>query len=256
MKALVIAAGRGSRLGPLTYKRPKALVEVLGSSLVERIISALKKAEVSELIIVVGYLGHKIIDALGDGSKHGVRIEYIMNPDWELENGLSVLKAKDKFANEEKFLLVMSDHLFDHKLLTEFIDRDMGVDECVLCVDEDLNRVHDLSGATKVKLGGGRILSIGKNLNDFNGVDCGIFLCSKAIFGALEESMESGHYSLSAGVEILSRKGLMRYMLVNGHFWFDVDTISDLRKLKTYLSSDEGAARRAFMGGDEDEGKF
>ena len=69
MKALIIAAGKGSRLNRLTEDNPKPLIQLLGLSLIERIILTAQQAGINEFFIVVGHLGDRIISKLGDGSR-------------------------------------------------------------------------------------------------------------------------------------------------------------------------------------------
>ena len=66
MKAIVLAAGKGIRMRPLTEKKPKALVELLGKPLIEHVLEALQQAGVEETAIVVGYLGEMIEETLGN----------------------------------------------------------------------------------------------------------------------------------------------------------------------------------------------
>jgi NDP-sugar pyrophosphorylase family protein len=119
MKALILAAGSGSRLGSLTINKPKALIQLLGISLIERVILTAKQAGISEFLIVCGYLGGKIKSQLGDGERFRVKIAYITNEEWQEGNGVSVLKAKDYI--KEKFILMMSDHIFDSRILRELV---------------------------------------------------------------------------------------------------------------------------------------
>ncbi|GAF87882.1 unnamed protein product, partial [marine sediment metagenome] len=79
MKALIIAAGEGSRLGNLTKDKPKPLVRLLGLSLVERVILTAKEVGIDEFIIVIGYLGQRVKEKLGNGNRYGVKIVYIEN---------------------------------------------------------------------------------------------------------------------------------------------------------------------------------
>jgi CDP-L-myo-inositol myo-inositolphosphotransferase len=123
MKALIIAAGRGSRLNGLTKDKPKSLLRLLGLSLIERIILTAKQAGVDEFVVTIGYLGDKIQANLGDGRKFGVKITYIENKEWEKGNGVSVLKAKGLLSSGNFFLL-MSDHIFDVRILKELVDYD------------------------------------------------------------------------------------------------------------------------------------
>lgn len=76
MRALILAAGEGRRLQPITLTTPKPLVEVAGVPMVVRQILALKKAGVEEVVLNVAHLGQKLMKALGDGSSWGVRLHY------------------------------------------------------------------------------------------------------------------------------------------------------------------------------------
>ena len=76
MKAMILAAGRGERMRPLTDTKPKPLLTVGNKALIEYHIEALAKAGITELVINCAWLGQKIMDALGDGRRYGVNIVY------------------------------------------------------------------------------------------------------------------------------------------------------------------------------------
>ena len=76
-KAVLLIGGKGTRLRPLTYKVPKALLEVNGKTVIENLFDLLKKYGIRDIILCVGYLKEKIENYLGDGSKFGVNITYI-----------------------------------------------------------------------------------------------------------------------------------------------------------------------------------
>ncbi len=76
MKAILLAAGRGERLRPLTDERPKPLLEVNGKPLIEWHLEALSRAGVSEVVINTAWLEQQLIDAVGDGVRFGLRIVY------------------------------------------------------------------------------------------------------------------------------------------------------------------------------------
>ncbi|MCE8422749.1 MAG: NTP transferase domain-containing protein [Candidatus Methanoperedens sp.] len=77
MKAVILAAGKGTRMGPLTENRPKVMLPIVNRPLLEHIILTLKIAGIREFFIVVGYCKEKIIEYFGNGSGLGIRIEYI-----------------------------------------------------------------------------------------------------------------------------------------------------------------------------------
>ena len=232
MEAVIIAAGNGSRLS--RYFSPKPLTPIYGLRLIERIILAGKRAGLKDFKIVVGYKASRIKRELGTGAKYGVRITYIDNPEWEKGNGVSVLKAKGHVGN--RFLLLMSDHLFDESILKKLLNAEVQDGECLLCVDKNLQGEHfALDDVTKVSMEGEHVQQIDKSLKEFNAIDTGIFLCTPAIFDALEESTRRGQYSLSAGNQILAQRGKLRTLDVTGCFWIDVDDVSALKKAQQVL---------------------
>jgi len=76
MKAVVLAAGRGERLAPLTETRPKHMIPIAGEAILGRVLKALRGAGVSEAVVVVGYLKDLIRDRFGDGGGWGIKLEY------------------------------------------------------------------------------------------------------------------------------------------------------------------------------------
>ncbi|HDD45871.1 MAG TPA: phosphocholine cytidylyltransferase family protein [Candidatus Aenigmarchaeota archaeon] len=236
MKALIIAAGQGSRLKELTNHKPKPLIQLLGRSLIERVILNIKQAGINEFVIVIGYLGDKIKAKLRDGKKYGVKIQYVENKEWDKENGISVLKAKEALKNEN-FILTMSDHVFEPRMVKELLK--LGADiknECILCVDKSLSKNYiDLDDATKVRVDNGYILDIGKGLKEYNAIDCGVFLCTPIIFKALEKSIKNGNATLSGGIAVLAKERRMKAFDIKNIFWMDIDTPEDLKNAEFML---------------------
>jgi len=234
MKALIIAAGRGERLKPFTNGIPKPLLPLSGRPLIERIILAVREAEIRDIIIVKGYLGEKIESFLEDGSRYNVRIEYAENKRWHLGNGVSVYEARDLI--DENFVLLMADHIFNPKILSELQRYEISNRECALCVDMHMRYVFDFEDATKVLVNGDRIFDIGKELKYYNGVDMGIFLCSPAIFEALEKAFRNGEYSLTAAVRELANERLMKAccFVDEEYYWMDIDTV-EMRRIAESL---------------------
>lgn len=93
MKAMILAAGRGERMRPITDNLPKPLVPVAGKPLIAYHLESLARAGVHEVVINLAYRGSQIRDALGDGSRHGVRIEYSDEGPEPIETGGGIFKA-------------------------------------------------------------------------------------------------------------------------------------------------------------------
>ncbi len=222
MKCLIIAAVEGSRLRRQGEVKP--LIPILGLPLIERVIHSAMEAGVDEFFVVTGYQEERLRSFLsGLDSRLGCRITPIFNREWVKENGLSVLKAKEYL--QEPFLLLMSDHLFDPAIVRNMAKLELPEDKIILGVDGNTCTSNvDMEDVTRVRTQNGKILDIGKGLTDFNGFDTGIFLCSPAIFSALEQSAkDTGDTSLSGAVGMLAAEGKAEAFEIGGRFWIDVD---------------------------------
>ncbi len=93
MRALLLAAGRGERMRPLSDHLPKPLLELAGKPLIVWQIEALARAGIADLVINLGWQGQRIADALGDGARWGVRLAYSREPEQAWETGGAVATA-------------------------------------------------------------------------------------------------------------------------------------------------------------------
>ncbi|MDN5865752.1 MAG: nucleotidyltransferase family protein [Gammaproteobacteria bacterium] len=113
MRAMILTAGRGERLRPLTDTTPKALIEVAGKPLVVHMIERLRAAGIEDLVINLGWLGAKIRAALGGGERFGVAIHYSDEGENTLETAGGVLNALP-LLGEEPFWVVAADVWTDY----------------------------------------------------------------------------------------------------------------------------------------------
>lgn len=108
MKAMILAAGRGERMRPLTDTTPKCLVRIGGQTLIEHHVHALARAGITGLVINYAYLGEQIVTALGDGHVYGVDIAYSPETGSALETGGGIYNALPLLGSDP-FLVVNSD---------------------------------------------------------------------------------------------------------------------------------------------------
>ena len=108
MRAMVLAAGRGERLRPLTDNVPKSLVEVRGESLLERHLANIQAAGVRTVVINLGWLGDKIVERVGSGERYGLNVLYSQEGDNILETGGGIHKALPMLG-DDPFLVVNAD---------------------------------------------------------------------------------------------------------------------------------------------------
>mgnify|MGYP001157629772 CR=1 FL=1 len=235
MRAVLLAAGKGERLRPY-FKRPKPLVSLLGRSLIERNILTLKECGIKEIIVVLGAYANEIRQSLGSGEKLGVKIKYLENPDWHLGNGVSAHTFHQECRPDEKFILMMVDHIFPLEVLKQFTAEadSLKPDEILLAADKRLDEVHDVEECTKVKAEGNLALKLGKQLTDFNAVDCGLFMGTEALLHSLAQAINEGNYALTDAVNLLAAQGKVRLHFVDG-FWIDVDDLASYQACERFL---------------------
>lgn len=223
LEALIIAAGKGSRLK--SHGEVKPLVKLKHKTLIQRIIEKGIRCGINSFYVITGYkssLVEQHMDYLR--SKLEIPIKTIFNDQWsEKSNGTSVLKGKDFLS--ERFFLLMSDHLFNEKIISDLNSSPLIKDEVILAVDRNVNdnKYVDYHDATKVFTENNRIVEIGKKIKSYNCFDTGIFYCTSALFSALEESIGTGDDSLTGGIKVLSRKNKAFTLDIKDRCWIDID---------------------------------
>ncbi len=235
MKAVIIAAGKGNRLWEKTDKRPKTLLPYDNGTILSRIITNLSEAGIKEIILVIGYNGHHIENYLSSGEFDGYNISCITNNEWDRGNGLSVHLTRDK-TDGEPFILSMADHIVPVSALKRIIDSPETAN--LLLVDPKVDVVFDIDDATKMKLENDKIIDIGKEIAEYDHIDCGVFRLTERFYRAMERALEKGEESISAAVNQLIAGDDMKGVFLESHeSWIDIDTPEAYRhaleKLKT-----------------------
>ena len=118
MKAVILAAGKGTRLHPVTLSRPKHLIPIGGKPIIEHGLSTLKNAGIKEVIIVVNYLAEAFKQFVGDGTKFGMKISFVVQK--ELRGTADATGCVESFT-EEPFLLTYGDWLTTTKAITRVL---------------------------------------------------------------------------------------------------------------------------------------
>ncbi len=235
MRCLIVAAGQGTRLREKGGLKP--LIPLRGMPLIGHVIARGRSAGVTGFVVVSGYRGEELRRALdGIARAEGVAVTHVVNEDWRRANGVSLLAAKAAF--DEPFLLTMCDHLIDPEILRGLAAAPVEPDTVTLAVDFDIeNPLNDPDDVTRVLCDGGRIRRIGKSIVEFNAIDTGAFLCTPAMFAALEQSQAGGDDSISGAMNVLARSGRARVFDVGDRIWVDVDDPVAFDKAAALLAS-------------------
>lgn len=217
---MILAAGRGERMRPLTDHTPKPLLRACGKALIEFHIEALVQAGIRELVINHAYLGAQIEAYLGDGSRYGAQIRY-SREGTALETGGGILQALP-LLGREPFIVVNGDVWTDYPFERLSAGLVPGAAAHLVMVD---NPPHHPNG--DFVLDGGRIVPEGPGRLTYSGI--GIY--SPELFAG----REPGPFALGP----LLRAAVERGELTGEHFaggWLDVGTPERLEELERRLN--------------------
>lgn len=215
---VILAAGMGSRLDG----GPKPLVRLAGLTLLERAVATLRQGGVGRIIVVVGHAGDEVRRYV---ERAGLDVEVVENPDFLLGNGSSA--AVGGRAAGGRFLVVMADHVLEPAAV-ERVARSQA--PYAIAVDRDVG-LCGTAEATKLALQEGRVVAVGRSLEEFQAVDAGVAVCDPEVVTVAERALAAGsgtwndvkRYWLQEGRELAA-------VDVTGTFWCDVDTRADLRR--------------------------
>ena len=240
--AVILAAGAGSRLQAENLAPHKALIDIGGQPIIAHTCQLLQQMGFREVIIVIGYQGHSVRQALEEQVDLDIKRTFVENRNWRRANGLSLLAAAEKLP--QSYLLMMADHIFDPAIVQKLCRLSVLEGEVILAVDRNVDGIYDIDDATKVRIKGERILAIDKKLTDYNAIDTGFFLCSNALIKALQLEAEGGNCSLSDGVRKIAQEGNLRYFDIDSYWWQDIDTPGALHHGRRLWNQHINAIRR------------
>ncbi len=219
-KAVVLAAGRGTRMGNLTDDVPKPMVKVKGTPILESIVRGLVANGIDEILIIVGYRKDVIIEYFGDGEAFGCKVSYV---EQIVQDGTGkVVELANEFAGDDPFLLSYGDILVPAESYEPLVNVD-GVDgKLTVKIDEDVRK----GGAVFIENG------IVTDLIEKGGDDAptspyynaGIYVFSPSIFDytARLELSPRGEYELTDAIKAQVDDGLKLEAVELTGDWADV----------------------------------
>lgn len=245
MKAVILAAGEGSRFRSTVADVPKPCWRLMGAALVERAIRCAAAAGCREAVVVTGYAADRVeaflAELTGGPGRRGrslpIPVRWVRAPQWERGNGASLLAAAQA-VDGRRFLLLMADHVMDPRLCRQAVaaGRHLTDGQVLLLVDPRLDQVYDRDEATKVRREGARITAIGKEIACYDAVDTGVFVGGPAFFDALRAvDQGNGRLTISDAAALLARQGRLVAHPVRDGWWVDVDDAPALAYAQSQL---------------------
>jgi choline kinase/phosphatidylglycerophosphate synthase len=213
----------GARLGAGL----KPLARVAGTTLLERAVATLRSAGIERVLVVVG---HAKEDVRRFVAERRLDVELVENDDFVRGNGTSALAGGR--AAGGRFVLLMVDHVFDPSAVRGVLERS---EPFVAAVDSQ-PRYCDVAEATKMRIEGGRVVAVGRELEPHDAVDAGLFVCDAHVLLSAERCLEDGEGSWNAVKRRCLREGSQIAAVdLAGSFWIDVDTPDELRQAERLL---------------------
>lgn len=228
MKAMILAAGFGSRLGALTRHRPKPLIEIEGDPIIVHVIRTLNKTGITQIVINLHHHGEMIRAKLGDGRQFDAVFEYIEEPEI-LGTGGGLLNA-EFFFDPETFILMNGDILTDVSLTdairfhrsnksdaTMLLKKPQPGEDAAVTVDPD-GRVTDLRGKRAVtKASSSRVFT-------------GIHILEPSVFDYLRAQTDKPLDIIDGFYQPALDEGAMVWGYDFDGFWMDIGTPDNLKR--------------------------
>ncbi|PAV07212.1 bifunctional sugar-1-phosphate nucleotidylyltransferase/acetyltransferase [Methanosphaera cuniculi] len=233
MKAIILTAGEGTRMRPLTTTRPKTMLITGGKPLIQYNIESLRDAGIKDITLVVGYKHEVIEEYFGDGSEFGVNINYALQ-DGQLGTAHAIATA-EKYI-DESFIVLNGDIIVSYDLIRNLIEkyatRRSNDVKAVLTLIE----VDDPSNYGIVSMQNDKIVEIVEKPEPENApsqlANAGIYLFSQEIFDAIRETeiSERNEYEITDSLQITLDKEYEILGLISQEPWMDVGRPWELLK--------------------------
>lgn len=227
LSAVILAAGRGARLSPLTDRRPKCLLPVGGRAILDRQLAALTRAGVRDVTVVTGHAADVVEAHLG--ACPGVR--RVRNLDHETTDNLASCHAARAHFTAEASLLLNGDLLFEDDVLRDLL----AAEPAPILIAIDRKPLYDADDM-KVMTTGTRLRRIGKDLREADGEAIGVTLLRGAGRGVFLRQVAAclaapgGERALyPEALDALARQDQIGVRSIHGRRWIEIDTADDLR---------------------------
>lgn len=242
LTAVILAAGEGRRLEPLTDRRPKPMLPVVNRPLLEHVVEAVAAAAVEEIVLVVGYERDRIQTHFGDGDEWNVDIEYAVQ-DKQLGTAHAVQRAEAHV--DGAFLVLNGDRIIDPSVVS-------AVREAIVETDDDaamaVTRAERPSTYGVVTLEGDRVVDVvekprGESPSEI--INAGVYGFGPSLFEAIAQTDPGpdGEYGLTDAIARLLEEGTVRAVRYDGR-WLDVTHLWDLLAVTGRVLDRDGGATR------------
>ena len=230
MKAVILAAGRSSRLYPLTKETPKPLLKIGDRSIIERSLDLIEGVGISEVIVVVGFQHEKIRRLLE------TRVEYVLNPFYPVTNNMASLWFAIPHLKGVDFIYLHGDVIYDQSLLERMVEAppEHGISLLVDHgpVDEEAMKVRTAEGRF---MESGKEIPLSESAGEWTGIARVSASAASDLSFAIEGLLLTGEYQQydTSAFNQLANSGMQFTLIPTGNLpWCEVDTKEDLERAR------------------------
>ena len=227
MKAVILAAGEGTRMRPITYTTPKPLIKILGKPILEYSFDIVKD-KVDEIFCVVGHLKEKIIEYFGE-EYDGVKLTYVVQK--QIRGTADAVREVRDYIPDQ-FILLMGDSIFDRRDLEACLEHELSI----LAVE-----VEEPENFGIFKLEGDIIKDIVEKPKEYisNLANAAMYVLDKDIFDEIEklEPSSRGEYELTEAITAVGKKRPIHCVKSTGH-WIPIGYPHDIEKAEKILKGE------------------
>ena len=226
-RAVILAAGEGKRMRPLTQTRPKVMLPLANKPILEHLLIEMSQAGINEFVFIVGFHDEKIRDYFGAGAQWNVKIQY--SNQFKQTGTADALRKAAGLLNEN-FLMANGDVIIGREDIRRLIQKE--------CSTMSLIELEDVSGLGVVEVKGDQVVRLHeKVLNPPSHLaNAGLYFFTPEIFGAIEKTNQSqrGEYEITDSIQILIDSGFpVSYQVLSK--WLDLSYPWDLLKVNEKL---------------------
>lgn len=248
MKAIILAAGYGKRIGKLTETLPKPLIPLANKPILQHLVKNLAQIGITDMVIAVGHLKEQIISFIDHFQKKGIKIKIKIAEDFRKGPLYSFNACIDEIIDEH-FILIPADFLIEPSALLDLLQKTREPKLILAFDDQKVNTPHSLAhlsinGAIR------RVLGITSNVVGTASevkLLLPLLICNTHFHSYIKKSLELGHTKVIETINLyLQQKNVVTAVRIQKGNWFDLDTVQDFLLANSFLLDQLNSKNQAF----------
>ncbi len=217
MKAVILAAGEGTRLRPFTATEPKVMIPVANKPILEYVVDAIVKNGIRDIIMVVGYKRQKIMSYFGNGDNFGANIEYVVQKNQPPTGGTAHALYQTKNKIDEEFILFPGDNVISEDTVSDLLD---NMEDYTILITR--SETPSKYGVVTLKRGGKTVEKLIEKpeKSPSHLISTGIYSFQPDIFDHIEEVMSENRYDIPSAIEKIMETNDIKAIKTKGD-WID-----------------------------------